>query len=164
MNPVLWLAPSFFSDVTWRKQIHLLETICSSARCSQNHHQSQICCEDYSGKTAQSTDSNLYTWQVMSSLPVKLILGQKLARTYYGWYSSLWQSPCSHAKIPLACLPATSKYNILMFQRKNKSCNCQYCDGIVNSKLNQLHKLWTKYGFYYLCDRLYTGQLCVAVS
>lgn len=140
MNPVLCLALSFFSDVTWRNQFHLLETICSSARCSQKHHHSQICCEDYTGKTAQSTESNLYTWQVISSLPIKLTLGQKLARPYYGWYSSLWQS-CSHAKIPLASLPATSKYNVLMFQRKNKSCNCQYCDGIVNSKLNQLHKL-----------------------
>ena len=46
-----------------------------------------------------------------------------------------------NAKIPHTCLLATSKYKVQTFQRENKSCNCQNSDGIVESKLNQLHKL-----------------------
>lgn len=102
--------------------------------------------------------SNLYTWQVISSSPIKLALGQYLAKPYYGWYFSLQQSFCSNANVPFTSLPATSKYTILMFQRKNKSCNCQYCDGIVESKLNRLHKLWTKYRSYWFCESLHAGQ------
>ena len=81
----------------------------------------------------------------MSSLPPKLAVGLELTGPFPGWYPL--PPAITELKMPrfLSPLPAVSKYNLLMCQKKNRSCDCQDWDRAVTRKLNVLHGLWCEF-------------------
>lgn len=122
---------------------------------------SQVCCENHTGKTARSTEQQSIHLAGNSIITHNADSGTDIGKTASGLVFLLLATIFFKCQIPLAALSATSKYNISMFLEQNKSCKCQYWDGIVKSKLNQLCRLWA--GMSSLVSvtiYLNTGQFC----